>query len=132
LADTPRQRPQLGHLALVAADVYVDVFEPKFKRLASGAASVTSYASKTDRALRISWRLHRAERVGLIVTDPFEVDGMETIDASAVDTSLLGHSYFSSERTVLTDLGLLVREGLSAERRGLRRAPARRYWMFPS
>jgi esterase/lipase superfamily enzyme len=132
LADTPRTRPALGHLALVAADVYVEVFQPKFARLASGFGSVTSYASKNDRALWISSRLHRANRVGFIAEEPFEIDGMETIDATAVDTSLLGHSYFSSERSVLTDLGLLLREGLTAERRGLRRHPPKKYWIFPA
>jgi hypothetical protein len=59
--------------------------------------------------------------------------GMETIDASTVDTSLLslGHSYFGGKRTAITDLGYLIREGLPAARRGLEQPLGKDYWDFP-
>ena len=40
------------------------------------------------------------------------LSGMDTIDATAVDTSFLGHSYFAENRSVLSDIFYLVRGGL--------------------
>jgi hypothetical protein len=48
------------------------------------------------------------------------LDGFDTIDASAVDTSLLGHSYFAGSRSVLSDLLQLLKDGMPpSERFGL-------------
>jgi esterase/lipase superfamily enzyme len=112
--------------------------EPKFPRIPGGDRAFTSYASKSDRALLVSAGLHRMSRVGFIKDEPFVTDGLVTVDASAVDTGLLGlgHGYVYGKRSVLTDVGLLLREGLPAARRGLRevslrREPAKRYWSFP-
>ncbi|HAY26283.1 MAG TPA: hypothetical protein DCY47_01935, partial [Candidatus Accumulibacter sp.] len=79
--------------------------------------------------------LHRAERVGAIDGTPFTTDGLETIDATAVDTSVLGlglgHSYFADQRSLLTDIGILVGAGLPASQRGLAQSDRPRYWYFP-
>jgi esterase/lipase superfamily enzyme len=135
LADNSRTAAlPLGHVAFVAADVYVDSFEAKWPKFQSaGALSVTSYASKGDLALAISNRLHNANRVGLIRDAPYWTPGLETIDASAVSTSLLGHGDFAEKRSLLTDLGLLLREGLSAGGRGLHPVSfkEKNYWEFP-
>ena len=59
--------------------------------------------------------------------------GIETIDATEVDTSFVGHSYFAEARSVLADLFYLVREGFRADRRfGLRamNIDRGRYWIF--
>ena len=61
------------------------------------------------------------------------VPGIETIDASQVDTSLLGHSYFAEASTVLSDIYYLIRDGQRADRRfGLRRVDgeAGAHWEF--
>jgi len=132
LADHPRPQLPLGQVVFVAADVYVEVFRQKYPRMAEGGTRATSYVSRTDLALFLSSLLHRADRIGITRGEPFVIEGMETVDATAVDTSLLGHSYFGSERSVLTDLGFLIREGLPADRRGLERRPGRDCWDFPA
>jgi hypothetical protein len=43
--------------------------------------------------------------------------GIETVDASRVDTSLLGHSYYGDNKTVLADLFQVITYGLPAKRR---------------
>jgi hypothetical protein len=58
---------------------------------------------------------------------------METIDATAVDTSFMGHAYFAEERTLLSDLFYLVRDGSPADKRfSLIGAdcPSGHYWKF--
>jgi len=60
--------------------------------------------------------------------------GLDTIDATHVDTSFLGHSYFSETRGVITDIREILKSGLEPDRRGgLRRrmSGAMAYWLFP-
>jgi esterase/lipase superfamily enzyme len=132
LADNPRPAVPLGQLVFVAADVYVDLFEAKWRKLLSeGDLPATSYISRRDWALRVSHFLHQANRIGFLRRTPYLARSMDTVDATWVDTSLLGHAYFASERSLLTDLGLLVRKGLYPADRGLHPDPAREYWIFP-
>ncbi|HEY3738270.1 MAG TPA: alpha/beta fold hydrolase [Bryobacteraceae bacterium] len=125
----------LGHVAFVAADIYVASFESNWTKFQSaGAASVTSYASNADHALKFSNWWHVANRVGLISDGvPYVTDGLQTIDASAVSTSLLGHSDFGMKRSLLTDIGLLL-DGLSPDGRKLKPVTAEKksYWKFPA
>jgi esterase/lipase superfamily enzyme len=61
------------------------------------------------------------------------VPGIETIDATKVDTSLLGHSYFAEERSVLADMFHIIRDGQRANLRfGLLPVDTQggRYWTF--
>jgi hypothetical protein len=61
------------------------------------------------------------------------MDGIDTIDATAVDTSLVGHAYYGDNRSILSDMFALVHDGLPPERRfGLRPRQhlAGRYWVF--
>lgn len=127
----------IQNVVLVAADVDIDHFKQQFPALrrrvhSDQAGLVTSYASATDRALGISSWLHRNTRVGRLGDTPLVIDGLESVDATATDTSLLGlhHGYFAGQRSVLTDIGLLVRERLPAARRGLT-AVNGKWWMFP-
>lgn len=133
LADNPPPALPVGQIVFVAADVYVEVFEQKFAKMIAIGKLKTSYASKADRALLLSSWLHRATRVGITRGQPFVMKGMETIDASTVDTSLLTlrHNYYVDKRTVIADLGYLLREGLPAARRGLDQPPGKDYWNFP-
>ncbi|MBV8524634.1 MAG: alpha/beta fold hydrolase [Acetobacteraceae bacterium] len=133
LADNPAPALPFGQMVFVAADVYVELFEQKFPNILGIGRLKTSYASKGDRALLLSSWLHRAARIGLIRGEPYVSTGLETVDASVVDTSLLslGHSYFGQKRSTITDLGYLLREGLPAARRGLEQLPGKKYWDFP-
>lgn len=124
----------LRNVVLVAADVDIDLFDQQFLHVSELVRHergdlITSYATNSDRALLISGWFHRSNRLGLFRGEPHVRDGLETIDATAVDSSLLGHSYFGNERTVLTDLGLLVRESLPASKRGL--TSVAKWWAFP-
>jgi len=140
LAGYPRLKIPLRQVVFIAADVEVTLFQQMFDSLAD-LKPVTSYASQVDRALWLSRRFHKAQRVGYIDGEPFVTDGVETIDASNVDTSLLGlgigHGYYGNVRAVLTDLGTLLSEGIAASNRhglnptALKTDPRKTYWSFP-
>ena len=138
----------LHNIVLVAADVDIDLFEQQFPHVSELVRQergdlITSYATNSDRALLLSGWLHRSNRIGRFRDQPYAREGLETIDATSVDSSLIGHSYFGDERSVLTDLGLLVCESLPASRRGLMMREglpaskpgspdqARKWWAFP-
>ena len=84
-----------------------------------------------DRALIASKKVHggyprAGESGGGLVVIP----GIDTIDASGIDTALLGHSYFAETDKVLADLVGLLHYGLDPRRRTLTPEPpeAPRYW----
>jgi esterase/lipase superfamily enzyme len=130
LADNARAELPFGQLVFAAADVYVPVFDEKFPKLqAAGKMAATSYASKKDRALWLSSLLHRGARVGIVEGEPYSTEGLESIDASSVDKGLLGHGYWSDQRTLITDLRSVLQLGLGPKDRGLDQIG--RYWAFP-
>jgi hypothetical protein len=58
---------------------------------------------------------------------------METLDVSALDTGLDGHSYYGDNSTVISDMFYLVHDGKRAgERFGMKEVscPAGMYWQF--
>jgi esterase/lipase superfamily enzyme len=62
---------------------------------------ITLYESSKDKALAASKKLHGNPRAG----EPFLIlPGIDAIDASAIDTNFLGHSYFSDTWPLLSDI----------------------------
>lgn len=93
----------------------------------------TLYISARDRAVEASRWLHGFPRVGL--EPPLAVTaGIDTISATNVDVTLLGHGYVTECRPVLSDMLALLRNGdPPAKRFGLRTATTPEgstYWEF--
>ncbi len=117
-ATLPAGSATLGQVVLAAPDVDADVFRQLAAALTGRAERFTLYASSNDLALKASRELRSGlPRAGESGEHLVVVSGVDTIDASAVDTSLLGHSYYG-ERTLLGDLFYLLRE---------RKPPGERY-----
>lgn len=133
LAGSDWPNSKLNQIVFVAGDVYVEIFEQKFPKIREKAVRYSSYVSRSDRALQISSFLHKARRIGISNGEFYNFDGLETIDASELNTSLLslGHGYFAEKRSVITDLGNLIRNGLGAASRGLHSSADKKYWLFP-
>jgi len=102
------------------------------RRALSAAARVTLYASSKDTALWLSRRFHGYARAGDAGDGLIVLPYLDTVDASAVDTSFLGHSYFGSNRTVLSDIYSLLSGLLPVKRADLEPATAAigDYWRF--
>jgi esterase/lipase superfamily enzyme len=82
---------------------------------------LTHYASADDKALIASKNVHDFRRLGEGGEGILLLPGLDTIDASGCDFSLLGlnHSYFGGKK-VLSDLRELIERGLSPLERKLR------------
>lgn len=132
------ERRDLKHrftsLILIAPDIDAEIFERDIAgSLVRSGAFVTIYVSSEDRALKASGRIHGLPRVGDAEGAPLIVPGIETIDATGVDTSFLGHSYFNRSRSVLSDIYYIINEGLRADQRFSLEAVDTtdgRYWRF--
>jgi esterase/lipase superfamily enzyme len=112
------QPPLFHDVVLTAPDIDAEVFRRDIAPAILGTAHcVTLYASSRDTALKMSQALHRYPRAGDSGEGIVVVPGMQTIDVSAVDTSLEGHNYFQTNRTVLTDLYHLLQFSTPVQQR---------------
>jgi esterase/lipase superfamily enzyme len=134
LAQNPAIRQKFRAVILAAPDIDAEVFKRDIAPQIVGTNPVvTLYGSSADMALKASKEFHKYPRLGDTGAGLVVLPGMETIDATAVDTSFLGHSYVSENRSVLSDIFYLIRDGKPAEQRfGLKPkgTPPQRYWVF--
>ncbi|ROO40125.1 hypothetical protein BIV08_16395 [Pseudomonas sp. AF76] len=117
----PDLRYKLKEVVLAAPDVdseqFVDIIIPK---IADVNAPITLYASSNDKALLTSKMLHHYKRAGDVPEIIKIYSGIEFIDASAVKTDFLNHSYVSESRSVIGDILNLFSGDRPDSRSGLR------------
>jgi esterase/lipase superfamily enzyme len=127
--------PMFDEVVLAAPDIdagtFSKVLAPALRR---AAGRTTIYAARQDLALQVSEQVHGGlTRLGDSSSQVFVVPDMDTIDASDINISDIGHGYYAEIRAVLRDIrGVFT--GLSAAARGLltRRDPTDRlYWLIP-
>jgi esterase/lipase superfamily enzyme len=132
LREKPEHRAKLQEIILTAPDIDADVFKRDIApALTSNGRPITLYASSKDNALKASKKVHGYSRAGDSGQNIVIIEGVETIDATNVSTSFLGHSYFAEDRSVLSDIYYLLSTRQRADRRfGLRRVDSSsgRYW----
>ena len=130
---TASGRP-LREVAMIAPDIDAELFRQAARQIAGRAERVTLYASSKDSALRAAQRVAGYPRAGEAGPGLLVIPGIDTIDASAVETSLLGlgHSYYADNRTILADLHSLIRGRRPSDRFGLSpvKGPSGSYWLF--
>lgn len=105
-------------VVLAAPDVDADQFRRDLApALTAVADHVTLYASSDDKALIASKQVHGYPRAGESGEGIVVVPGIETVDVSGIDLSLLGHSYYGDNQSMLQDLYQVVRSRLPAKQR---------------
>ena len=112
--------PLFNQIALVAPDVDAEVFKQDIMPAIQGVGSrISLYASAHDKALEASSHVHGGyPRAGNLEDGVVIAPGLDTIDASDVETSFLAHSYFAETASVISDLILLFDRGLEPAQRG--------------
>jgi len=83
-----------GQIILAAADVDADVFRQLCAAYAEVASRTTLYVSKRDRAVEASRWLHHFARAG-VMPPTLVVPGIDTINVTNVDLTMLGHGYIA-------------------------------------
>lgn len=119
-----------NQILLAAPDVDIQTFKNLAAAYPQLSNRTTLYVSSKDRALRGSGIIHDHPRAGFV--PPITVlDGIDTIEVSAIDLTLLGHAYHGDAEAVLYDMFQLLRSNSSPDTR-LRivpaTSPAGAYW----
>lgn len=104
------------NVILAAPDVGVSEFKELAPAIIAQSNRVTLYSGSGDVALVASKAVNQERRAG-DSREPLIMEGIETIDVSAVDTSFMSHSYYGSNRAVLSDLFSLIKQDTSAANR---------------
>ena len=100
---------RFNQIVLAAPDIDAETFKRDIApKILSKGNRITLYTSKTDLALIASKYFNRGPRAGDSGGELLLIPGVQTIDATSVDSSLLGHSYYGSNVSVLYDLGQLL------------------------
>lgn len=123
----------LNQIVFAAPDVDAATFRDLAQDLRPKANRFTLYASSEDLALKASKAVHKYSRAGESGLDLVITESVDTVDVTAVDTSLLGHSYYAENRSVLSDLFYVIRNGTPPDDRFGLVAKDRygsRYWSF--
>jgi esterase/lipase superfamily enzyme len=137
LGRQPDIQPLFDNVIMAAPDVNTNIFtEQIWPGIKQAAKRFTLYASSDDKALQASKNAKGAEefeRLGEGGPKIVVIPGMDTVDASGIDTSLLGHSYVDSCKPVMEDVAKLIEKGLSPLERKLRdrQKDGLAYWAFP-
>jgi esterase/lipase superfamily enzyme len=107
----------VNHLVLAAPDIDAATFCELAGALRAGSRHITLYASSEDKALKLARKIHGHPRAG----EPMLIlPGLDSIDASAIETDFLSHSYFGNNWPLLSDIhALLSHDTPPAERFGL-------------
>jgi len=121
-------------VALIAPDIDAELFRRLARSFPSSIGPITLYASSRDTALLAAQTFAGYPRAGQGGPDIVVTPGIDTVDASAVDTSRtgLGHSYYADAMQMLSDLFAFFGGNPASKRFGLREAQAKDgpYWIF--
>jgi esterase/lipase superfamily enzyme len=125
--------PLLDQVVLAAPDVAADEFSQLVVKAAPAAQHFTLYVSKGDSALQMSSLLNEVARAGDSSEGVLILPGVDTIDATAAESDMVGHSYYGESRAILADIFSLLKTGMPPDQRfGLQAADSggQKYWIL--
>jgi len=132
--ERPDLRGRFREIILAAPDIDADVFRNDLApALVQAGRHVTLYASTKDLALKASKEVHGYPRAGDAGDGILVMNGIDTIDASNVDDSILAHSYFVESVPVIRDIADMLRRRLTVTQRTalkLVRGPEGKHWQL--
>lgn len=135
IASMDSKQELFDQIILAAPDIDADVFlKQVVPRLTELSKRTTLYCSRNDWALQASYHFNDSWRAGDSSRGLLVAPGLDTIDASSIDTELLGHSYYGNCIDILKDVGELFLHNPEPADRNLVNVPqptAVPAWTFP-
>jgi esterase/lipase superfamily enzyme len=135
IASQAEQRTQVpfDQIILAAADVDAETFRNLCSAYSRVSRRTTLYVSSRDRAVEASKWLHDFPRAGLL-PPVLVTTGIDTINVTNADLTMLGHGYVAEAREVLTDMHTLLAHGDPPQQRfGLKQQQTEAgspYWLI--
>jgi esterase/lipase superfamily enzyme len=128
-----RSNVKFGQIILAAADVDAELFGKLSSAYRQVATRTTMYVSARDIAVEASQWLHAYPRAGLL--PPVTVStGIDTVNVTNADLTMLGHGYVADARDVLQDMHDLIFHGDPPSKRfglrELRNENGQAYWLI--
>lgn len=121
-AERKSEAPIVQEVVLAAPDIDTGVFLNLVEAMKSSAQRLTLYASSNDKAIKAARKIYGFARAGLSGKDLVLVEGVDTVDASNVNTGFLKHSYYGDNRSVIADIFQILKTSAVPDARpGLRR-----------
>jgi esterase/lipase superfamily enzyme len=122
---------RFGQIILAAPDLDVDLFRQLAVVYPKVSERTTMYVCAKDKALAASSWLQDSNRAGF--TPPITVlEGIDTVEVTNLDLTMLGHGYFSEAAPVLHDIKDLIDGNKPPEKRlriEAKAGAAPRYWV---
>lgn len=105
IKENPNATKRIKEIILAAPDIDSDVFKNDIAPvLIKCKKPITLYTSSNDLALAASKKFSNYPRAGQAGNAMIIFPGIDTIDASNVETDFLGHSYFGDSLNILSDI----------------------------
>lgn len=118
VAKRPELRGRFRGIILAAPDIDAKVFREQLApALRQAGQRVTLYSSSEDLALKASKQVNGGPRAGDSGDGILLLPGIDTVDVSGVDESILAHSYFMESQKVMEDIRQMLRGNLPAAKR---------------
>ena len=116
MKDNPELKSKIKEIILAAPDIDADIFKNDIapQMVSETKKPITLYVSADDLALKASKLLHGNPRAGDAGENMVIVEGIETIDATGIDTSFLSHSYFADNNSIISDIFDIIKSGQRA------------------
>jgi esterase/lipase superfamily enzyme len=108
--ETPELKSRIREIILAAPDIDAEIFKRRIAPAFEGTDHmVTLYASSKDWALTLSKQFNGYARAGDSGSGLLVVPGVDTIEATDVDTDFVGHAYFMQSTSIISDIYHIVR-----------------------
>jgi esterase/lipase superfamily enzyme/Flp pilus assembly pilin Flp len=107
---SPSARRRFSEVVLSAPDIDADIFRRLAAQVHDPSSRMTLYASSKDDAIIASKKVHGYPRAGESGENIVIADGVDTVDATSVETAFIGHFYYADNLSVLSDLYYLFKD----------------------
>ena len=133
VAEQPKFKKRFKEIILAAPDISARIFRDNIApKMIEASNNITLYVSGDDKALMASRKFHANPRAGETGKSMIIFKGIDTIDATGIDASLLAHSYFAEAKSIIADIVSIFRGEPASGRKTLKQVQTERgaYWAF--
>jgi esterase/lipase superfamily enzyme len=126
----------INQIILAAPDIDKDIFINQIMPKINRGSKLTLYSSDKDKALITSKRMRAGyERLGEGGDNIVILDGLDSIDASKINTDFLGHGYFAETHSLINDIHMVLLDlppdkRILDEKNKIVDGVSKKYWAF--